>query len=35
MYAIERQDEIIEIIKERKSVSVNDLAKELFVSCAT
>ena len=35
MFAIERQDEIIEIIKERKSVSVNDLAKELFVSCAT
>ena len=32
MFAIERQNEIFAIIKERKSVSVNELAKELFVS---
>ncbi len=35
MYAIERQDEIFQILKERKSVSVNELSKELFVSPAT
>ena len=35
MFAIERQDEIIQIIKERKSVTVNELAGELFVSPAT
>ena len=35
MFAIERQNEIFAIIKERKSVSVNELAKELFVSPAT
>ena len=35
MFAIERQDEILQLIKERKSISVNELAKELYVSCAT
>ncbi len=35
MFAPERQEEILAIIKERKSVSVTDLSKELFVSPAT
>jgi len=35
MYALERQDEILQLIKERKSASVNEIAKELYVSCAT
>ncbi|MBR2968250.1 MAG: DeoR/GlpR transcriptional regulator [Clostridia bacterium] len=35
MYALERQDEILQIIKERKSASVNLIARELFVSPAT
>lgn len=35
MYALERQEEILQIIQERKSASVNEIAKELFVSPAT
>ena len=35
MFALERQDEILQLIKERKSVSVNEISEELFVSCAT
>ena len=35
MFAIERQDEILAYIKEKKSASVNELAKELYVSPAT
>ena len=35
MFAPERQDEILQLIKERKSVSVNEISEELFVSCAT
>lgn len=35
MFAIERQNEIFALLKEKKSVSVAELAKELFVSPAT
>lgn len=35
MYRTERQEEILSLIKERKSISVNELAKELYVSSAT
>lgn len=35
MFALERQDEILAYIKEKKSATVNGLAKELFVSPAT
>lgn len=35
MFALERQNEILQLIKERKSISVGELSKELFVSPAT
>ena len=35
MFNIEREDKIIEILKEKNSISVNDLAKILFTSTST
>ena len=35
MLTIERQDEIMEILNQRKTATVEELAKELFVSEAT